>query len=138
MSELGKEKSAEKKFRITGKYSGGMGSSGYTGLGRFGNNWEAEAKSVAKGGPSQRPTISIPKKKSFGKTVKSQIIDSTRNQRSREAAAKERSRLTKRNDQTNPLFGIRHPAQLIPYEKAGQGLAVLIKNIITRVKGAKD
>ena len=52
MSLLGAEKASEKRFKITGKYTGGVGSSGKwtplsqtaAGGNRFGNDWEAEAR----------------------------------------------------------------------------------------------
>lgn len=54
MSLLGDEKASERRFKITGKYTGGVGSSGkWTPLGgnRFGNDWEAEARYYANNAP---------------------------------------------------------------------------------------
>ena len=52
MSLLGDEKASERRFKITGKFTGGVGSSGRwtpssnteSGRNRFGNDWEAEAR----------------------------------------------------------------------------------------------
>ena len=52
MSLLGNEKASQKRFKITGKFTGGVGSSGKwapAGANRFGNDWEAEARYNAHG-----------------------------------------------------------------------------------------
>lgn len=62
MSALGDEKAATRRFKITGMFTGGVGSSGkwtpasQTEMGgnRFGNDWEAEAQ-YYKGAPT--PTM---------------------------------------------------------------------------------
>ena len=63
MSLLGNEKASQKRFKITGKFTGGVGSSGKwnpvsqtaAGANRFGNDWEAEARYRAHG--SSQPSL---------------------------------------------------------------------------------
>ncbi len=72
MSLLGDEKASERRFKITGKYSGGVGSSGrwtpasQTEMGgnRFGNDWEAEARYWKNDAP--QPTMKQRLKKGLG------------------------------------------------------------------------
>lgn len=77
MSLLGAEKASEKRFKITGKYTGGVGSSGKwtplsqtaAGSNRFGNDWEAEAQYNANAPkPSIGQRLAASQKKSLGAT----------------------------------------------------------------------
>lgn len=68
MSLLGNEKASQKRFKITGKFTGGVGSSGKwtsTGANRFGNDWEAEERYKAHGvaQPSLRDRLAAAQQK---------------------------------------------------------------------------
>lgn len=94
MSLLGDEKASEKRFKISGKFTGGVGSSGVwspESAHTYGNNWEAEAqyrqgvpgtsigerlKAAQKkknlGAEAPRPTVQVPGTKKD--TIKSKAV----------------------------------------------------------------
>lgn len=96
MSLLGAEKASERKFKISGKFTGGVGSSGVwnpVGGGRHGNDWEAEARynsqtptpSIGQrleaaqkkknlGAEAPKPTVQVPGKNTAVATAKSKAV----------------------------------------------------------------
>ena len=142
MSALGDEKKAESKFKISGKYTGGIDSGGVwteAGGGRFGNDWEAEA--LAK---QNSPTLTMsqrlaknkkPKREDFADTVKMPSKAETPITKAK-AAVKEHAnkskaksllspRAEKENERLEKLFsgGTSHPAQ-------SSGMAGLVKDLL--------
>jgi hypothetical protein len=143
MSALGDEKAAQ-KFKISGKYTGGVGSSGVwteAGGGRFGNDWEEEAiarRGIA--GPTLAQRLAknkSPKREDFADTIKPPSKAETPITKAKaavkEKASKAKSILSPRADaernRLEKLFsgGTSHPAQT-------NGMAGLVKNILTRKK----
>jgi hypothetical protein len=155
MSALGDEKKAASKFKISGKFTGGVGSSGVwteAGGGRYGNDWDAEA--LAK---QSSPTLTMaqrlsknksPERGDFADTVKLPGKAATPitkakaavKEQAKKSTSKAKSILSPRaeseSNRLEKLFsgGISHPAQLIPAANAGLGMAGLVKDILKRKK----
>ena len=157
-SLLGSEKASEKRFKITGMFSGGVGSSGEWNPksgSRYGEDWEAKERYLANapqptmtqrlaaakdkanlGAEKPNVTVEIPKKQSVLDKVKAQVKD--------QAAAKAKSttksilnsRAASETDRLDNLFtgGISHPAQLIPAARLAGGIAGLVKQVIKKKK----
>lgn len=145
MSDLADEKKA---FKITGKFSGGVGSSGTwntVGGGRHGNDWEAQERALM-GAPRPSAISKRPKRGDFADTVKipgkaatpmSKAKEEVK-KKVKESSSKAKSILTPRakseGERLENLFsgGISHPAQLIPAARAASGMAGIVKDIMKR------
>ena len=164
MTPLGKEKADEAKFKITGKFTGGVGASGKwtpdskTKLGgnRFGNDWEAEARYNANDKPQPsmyerlrsaktkadlgagpaKLTVNIPGKTDSVKSkVKAKVTEAV-SKKTKKATSILSPRARSEKSRLEGLFsgGISHPAQLIPAVHAAKGMAGIVDKILKRIK----
>ena len=157
-SLLGSEKASEKRFKVTGKFSGGVDLSGEWNPdteGRFGKDWEAEARYKANapqptmtqrlaaakdkanlGAEAPNVTVSIPKKQSVLDKVKTQVKDQAAAKAKSTTKSVLNSRAASETARLDNLFtgGISHPAQLIPAARLAGGIAGLVKQVIKKKK----